>query len=126
MAKTTYSPRGAKNDITDKADVFDRPTILVNCIKYCPSCAELYPLLDDAFKSWLAAKGYALYVNKDDAKCIANRTKYGKTSKVGSTTPQFYAISGDKAVGVSPVRTGPWTAQQVRDIVGGLIAKING
>ena len=86
--------------------------------------AKAYITAHSREKFSLQAVADALYVNKDDAKCIANRTKYGKASKVGSTTPQFYAISGDKAVGVSPVRTGAWTAEELRQLVGRLIAKV--
>ena len=124
MARVTYKPGESKQGMLDNADVFNRPTILVNCMKNCPNCTALYPFLDDAFKSWLAAKGYALYINKDDVKNTANYMKYGKACNVGSATPQFYAIDGDKAVGVSPVRKGPWTAQEVYNIVEGLIGRM--
>ena len=84
------------------ADIFDEPTILVNCSVSCSQCKKLYPFIDDDFKAFCKDLGYDVYINKSDVKCGPNWKKYGQPTHFGQGTPQIYAINGEKAAGVKP------------------------
>lgn len=118
-----YSPRKKKESIIEKADVFTRPTILINCIRSCSACSALYPYITASFKAFCSENGFDVHVTKDDAIETANYYKYGKPNHVGGGTPQIYAINGDKVTGTSP-STMQWTASKLISTVEKLMAKV--
>ena len=85
-----------------KSDVsFDTPTILVNCMTPCSRCDALRPLLDESFIKYCGSLGYSFLINETNSKTTEYWKKFGKPKKVGQSTPQMYAIDGEKVAGVA-------------------------
>lgn len=118
-----YSPRKKQESIIEKAEVFKRPTILINCMPSCSACSALYPYITASFKAFCSERGFDVHINKDDAIETANWLKYGRPHRVSGGTPQIYAINGDKVTGTSP-STMQWTASKLIGLVEKLMDKV--
>lgn len=124
MATRRLSLKERNAEIIAKADKFDKPTFLINCMQGCPICKNLYPVAETGeFAKYLKEKGYDLYINKEDAKSTYNWNKYGRPIRVNAGTPQFYAINGEDVAGKCP-STVKYTLASLCKLADELISKL--